>query len=60
MKISEFDFVESASFATHVWGHFFKQDIQWARLHERQAFYSIAKQNCPAVFNSFIPQKKLQ
>jgi len=27
------------------------------RLHDRQAFHTIARNNCPAVFNAFIPNK---
>ena len=39
------------SFATHVWGHFFKQEIQWDQMRPDQAFYTIAEQNCPKVFD---------
>ena len=39
-----------SSFATHVWGHFFKQEIQWDQMRPDQAFYTIADENCPKVF----------
>lgn len=41
-----------ASFATHVWGHFFKQEIQWDLMRPDQAFYSIASKNCPKLFTT--------
>ena len=39
-----------SSFATHVWGHFFKQEIQWDLMRPDQAFYTIAQEHCPKVF----------
>ena len=39
------------SFATHVWGHFFKQEIQWEMMRPDQAFFKIAQENCPRVFD---------
>ena len=43
-----------SSFATHLWGHFFKQHIQWDALIQDQAFFHIAKQNCPNVFYTLL------
>ena len=39
-----------SSFATHLWAHFFKQHIQWDGIRQDQAFFHIAKRNCPKVF----------
>ena len=48
-----------SSFATHVWGHFFKQQIQWDLMRQDQAFYHIAQQNCPKVFAVMTKGKEL-
>lgn len=45
-----------SSFASHIWGHFFKQEIQWDRLHQGQAFYHLSSQNCPTLFRTIVDQ----
>jgi hypothetical protein len=44
----------NSSFATHVWGHFFKQEIQWDLMRSHQAFHTIASQHCPKLFDTMI------